>query len=72
MLSRWLDAVERVFLYACRMEQRQEQPVGEATDEERQEARARFRRKLAVAEARMTPEKRVKARSVFGLPASAA
>jgi hypothetical protein len=55
------------------MEQR-EQPVvpSTATDEERAEARARFRRKLAEAEARMTPEKRAKARAVLGLDASAA
>ena len=65
-------AIERVFLYASCMEQRQEQPATEATDQERQEARARFRRKLAAAEARMTPEKRAKARAVFGLPASPA
>jgi hypothetical protein len=55
------------------MEQR-EKPVWPvtATEEERAEARARFRRKLAEAEARMTPEKRAKALAVFGLDSSAA
>lgn len=42
-----------------------------ATDEERAEARARFRRKLAEAEARMTPEKRAAVRAAFGLDQSA-
>ena len=37
-----------------------------ATDEERAEARARFRRKLAEVEARMTPEKRAELRAVLG------
>ena len=55
------------------MEQ-QEDPVAvtTATDEERAEARARFRRKLAEAEARMTPEKRATVRAALGLDASAA
>jgi hypothetical protein len=54
------------------MEQR-EKPVWpiNATEEERAEARARFRRKLAEAEARMTPEKRAKARALLGLDTSA-
>jgi hypothetical protein len=54
------------------MEQRREQPVtvSTATDEERAQARERFRRKLA--EARMTPEKRAKALAIFGLDASTA
>jgi hypothetical protein len=54
------------------MEQHQEQPVHEATDDERREVRARFRRKLAAAEARMTPEKWDELRRMLGLPASAA
>jgi hypothetical protein len=54
------------------MEQRQEQPVHEATDEERREARARFRQKLAAAEARMTPEKWAELRRKLGFPATAA
>jgi hypothetical protein len=49
------------------MEQRQE-PTPTATDEERAQARALFRRRLAAAEARMTPEKRDKARVALGLP----
>jgi hypothetical protein len=51
------------------MEERAEQPVpaGAPTEEERAEARERFRRKLADAEARMTPEKRTKLRSELGL-----
>jgi hypothetical protein len=51
------------------MEQQREQPAWpiKATEDERAEARARFRRKLAEAEARMTPEKRAKALAVFGL-----
>ena len=56
-----------------RMEQREEQAaVSTATDEERAEARARFRRKLADAEERMTPEKRAEVRAALGLDASAA
>jgi hypothetical protein len=55
------------------MEQREEHGVvGTATDEERAEARARFRRKLAEAEERMTPEKRAEVRAALGLDASAA
>ena len=38
-----------------------------ATDEERRQARERFRRKLAEAEARMTPEKRAETLAIFGL-----
>jgi hypothetical protein len=37
-----------------------------ATDEERRQARERFRRKLAEAEARMTEEKRAKLRAALG------
>jgi hypothetical protein len=55
------------------MEQREEHGVvSTATDEERADARARFRRKLAEAEERMTPEKRAEVRAAFGLDASAA
>jgi hypothetical protein len=43
-----------------------------ATDEERRQARERFRRKLAEAEARMTEEKRAKTLAVFGLDSSTA
>jgi hypothetical protein len=46
--------------------------VTTATDEERAEARARFRHKLAGAEERMTPEKRAEVRAAFGLDESAA
>lgn len=55
------------------MEQREE-PVAmaEATDEERAQARAEFRRKLAEAESRMTPEKRDKVRAALGLDTRAA
>jgi len=55
------------------MEQREE-PVtmATATDEERAEARAEFRRKLAAAEARMTPEKRDRVRAALGLESQAA
>jgi hypothetical protein len=55
------------------MEQR-EQPVTmtTATDGERAAARARFRRKLAVVDARMTPEKRAEVRAAFGLETPAA
>jgi hypothetical protein len=51
------------------MQERQEHPVtvATATDEERAQARERFRRKLAEVEARMTPEKRAKALAIFGL-----
>jgi hypothetical protein len=51
-----------------------EKPVveGTATEQERAEARDRFRRKLAEAEARMTPEKRAEVRAALGLDASAA
>ena len=42
------------------------------TDEERAEARAEFRRKLAQAEARMTPEKRDEVRAALGLDTRAA
>jgi hypothetical protein len=54
------------------MEQREEPVVSTATDEERAQARARFRRKLAEAEARMTPEKRAEVRAALGLDAPAA
>jgi hypothetical protein len=55
------------------MEQREEPAVvGTATEEERAQARARFRRKLAEAEARMTPEKRAEVRAALGLDAPAA
>ncbi len=55
------------------MEQREEHgAVSTATDEERAEARTRFRRKLAEAEERMTPEKRAEVRAAFGLDQSAA
>jgi len=53
------------------MDQRQE-PVTAATDEERAKARAQFRRKLAAAEAQMTPEKRARVRAVLGLDNRAA
>jgi hypothetical protein len=55
------------------MEQR-EKPVTmtTATEQERAAARARFRRKLAAAEARMTPEKRAAVRTALGLDTSAA
>jgi hypothetical protein len=43
-----------------------------ATDEERAQAREDFRRKLAEAEARMTPEKRDEVRAAFGLDTRAA
>jgi hypothetical protein len=50
------------------MEERAEHPAADApTEEERAEARERFRRKLAEAQARMTPEKRTKLRSELGL-----
>jgi hypothetical protein len=55
------------------MEQQEEPAVmSTATEEERAQARARFRRKLAVAEARMTPERRAEVRAALGLDASAA
>jgi hypothetical protein len=56
------------------MGERREQLVTAATvtDEERLEARERFRRRLAEAEARMTPEKRAKVLAIFGLDPSAA
>ena len=55
------------------MEQQREQPAWpiNATEEERAEARARFRRKLAEAEARMTPEKRAEVRAALGMDAPA-
>ena len=55
------------------MEQRDE-PVATTTasDEERAEARARFRRKLADAESNMTPEKRAAVRAALGMDSSAA
>lgn len=55
------------------MEQQREMPAWPvtATEQERAEVRARFRRKLAEADARMTPEKRARALAVFGLDASA-
>jgi hypothetical protein len=50
------------------MEERERPVAADApTEEERAEARERFRRKLAEAEARMTPEKRTKLRSELGL-----
>lgn len=59
--------------YPVRMEQREEPVVvTEATEEERADARAAFRRKLAAAEARMTPEKRDKVRAALGLDSQAA
>jgi hypothetical protein len=59
--------------YSGGMEQREE-PVtmATATDEQRAQAREEFRRKLAEAEARMTPEKRDKVREAFGLDTRAA
>jgi hypothetical protein len=56
------------------MDQRRERPVPvvTATDEERAQARERFRRNLSEAESRMTPEKRDKALAIFGLDASTA
>ena len=55
------------------MEQREEpDTMAAATDEERARARAEFRRKLADAEARMTPEKRDRVRAAFGLDSRAA
>jgi len=55
------------------MEQR-ERPVTTttATEEERAEARGRFRQKLAAVEASMTPEKRAAVRAALGLDSSAA
>jgi hypothetical protein len=54
------------------MEQREEPAVeSTATEEERAQARARFRRKLAEAQARMTPEKRAEVRAALGLDAPA-
>ncbi|GEM_PF-6367465 len=54
------------------MEQREEQVVSTATGEERATARTRFRRKLAEAESRMTPEKRAEVLAAFGIDSSAA
>jgi hypothetical protein len=55
------------------MEQQEEPTVAStATEDERAQARARFRRKLAEAEARMTPEKRAEVRAALGLDARAA
>jgi hypothetical protein len=48
------------------------EPATTDVDAERAAVRARFRRKLAAAEARMTPEKRAKVREIFGLNSSAA
>jgi hypothetical protein len=55
------------------MDERAEQSVtaGVPTEEERAEARERFRRKRAEAEAKMTPEKRTKLRSELGLDSPA-
>jgi hypothetical protein len=51
------------------MEERAEHPgpAGAPTEEERAEARERFRRKLAEAEAQMTPERRTRLRAELGL-----
>ena len=46
--------------------------MASATEEERARAREEFRRKLADAEARMTPEKRDRVRAAFGLDSRAA
>jgi hypothetical protein len=55
------------------VDQREEpDTMASATDEERAQARAEFRRKLAAAEARMTPEKRDRVRAAFGLDSRAA
>ena len=56
------------------MDERREHPVTvvTATDEERAQARERFRRNLSEAESRMTPDKRAKALAIFGLDASTA
>jgi hypothetical protein len=56
------------------MGQREEQPVtvATATDEERAQARERFRRKLTEIEARMTPAKRAKLRAALGFDVPAA
>jgi hypothetical protein len=56
------------------MDARREHPaaVVTATDEERTRARERFRRKLAEAERRATPEKRAKLRAALGFDTSAA
>jgi hypothetical protein len=51
------------------MEERAEHPgpAGPPSEEERAEARERFRRKLAEAEAQMTPERRTRLRVELGL-----
>jgi hypothetical protein len=46
--------------------------MASATEEERTRARVEFRRKLADAEARMTPETRDRVRAAFGLDSRAA
>lgn len=69
-----LEASDSRYCGPVEQREQREQPVTmtTATDEERAEARARFRQKLATAEARMTPEKRAAVRAAFGLDASAA
>jgi hypothetical protein len=55
------------------VEQREEpDTMASATEEERARAREEFRRKLAAAEERMTPEKRDRVRAAFGLDSRAA
>jgi hypothetical protein len=51
------------------MEERAEHsgPAGAPTEEERAEARERFRRKLAEAQEQMTPERRTRLRAELGL-----
>lgn len=46
--------------------------VTAATDEERAQARERFRRKLAEAQRRATPEKRAELRAALGITSPAA
>jgi hypothetical protein len=62
----------------CAMKARGEHPVtgtptvDPVTDEERARARERFRRKLADAQRRATPERRAKLRAALGFTAPAA
>jgi len=54
------------------MEQRPEPTTVVATEDERAQARRRFRRKLAAAQSRMTPEKWAELRTALGLDSNAA
>jgi hypothetical protein len=71
MARLWVLRCRRVVDRLDGVEQREE-PETRATDEERARAREEFRRKLAAAEARMTPEKRDRVRAAFGLDSRAA